>query len=215
MASISICEIQSARFNLRRPLGSWAGRVRAHRHPSSVAIAAGRRTGSARRARSSGQRPTEPVARHPCWRRLLRVSRESLALFRPHERRSINPATSKSSFNLFRRVCAYICLFKRQRAQSTPRNLRQVGHQVHANQHADPRATASPLPARRASRRSEAPSSDPAGYRAPYFFLGGGAASTGAVGCTSGLIMYSTSPSKTPRSPSVFTSASGVPNALV
>jgi hypothetical protein len=146
MASISICEIRSARFNLRRPLGSWAGRVRAHRHRSSVAIAAGRRTGSARRARSSGQRPAEPVARHPCWRRLLRVSRESL---RPHaERRSINARRRrKSSFNLFRRVCAYICLFKRQRAQLIPRNLRQVGHQVHANQHADPRATASPRPA--------------------------------------------------------------------
>ena len=96
-----------------------------------------------------------------------------------------------------------ICLFKRQRAQSTPRNLRHLrgptgGQGVGA------------------SARYHAPmSSDPAGYRALYFFLGGGAASTGAVGCTSGLIMYSTSPSKTPRSPSVFTSGSGVPNALV
>ena len=89
------------------------------------------------------------------------------------------------------------------------------------NRHRATYATSEAPRADRASARARlaeyhAPmSSDPAGYRALYFFLGGGAASTGAVGCTSGLIMYSTSPSKTPRSPSVFTSGSGVPNALV
>lgn len=208
MASISICEIQSARFNLRRPLGSWAGRVRAHRHPSSVAIAAGRRTGSARRARSSGQRPAEPVARHPCWRRLLRVSRDSSA----SRRVSSDPARRRKSSYLdaYARISVYLSIQTATRAidtaQPTPG---PCSMQVHGR-----RRRRAPGSAPRGAA-SEAPSSDPAGYRAPYFFLGGGAASTGAVGCTSGLIMYSTSPSKTPRSPSVFTSASGVPNALV
>jgi hypothetical protein len=161
MASISICEIQSARFNLRRPLGSWAGRVRAHRHPSSVAIAAGRRTGSARRARSSGQRPTEPVARHPCWRRLLRVSRESLALFRPHERRSINPATSKSSFNLFRRVCAYITVYSngnaRNRHRATYARLVTRSMQISMQIHGRRRGRRSPPAAPRGAPRLRHP----------------------------------------------------------
>ena len=214
MASISICEIQSARFNLRRPLGSWAGRVRAHRHPSSVAIAAGRRTGSARRARSSGQRPTEPVARHPCWRRLLRVSRDCLfssGLTKYVPQRRVKLKVLLIYLDAYARISVYSNGNARNRHRATYARLvtrsMQISMQIHGRRRR--RALAPRLAALRGSVIRSS------GVSRPYFFLGGGAASTGAVGCTSGLIMYSTSPSKTPRSPSVFTSASGVPNALV